>query len=143
MGFGIGGTRQVAPGVANAAPISPPYTGTNDQTDTDPTITRIERPVRLSGSSSAYPGLAGDTWVGQIQAPAVHGSATEVTFRRLFAQEEISYAPFLSVPLSEIGLFTSAANPNYYVNTIVAYDTFDTLSKTVAFELEVEWTIRF
>ena len=143
MGFGIGGTRQVAPGVANAAPISPPYTGTNNQTDTDPTITVIERPVRLSGSSSAYPGLAGDVWTGQVQAPATHAAATETTFKRLFTQEEISYAPFLSVPLSEIGLFTSAANPNYYLNTIIAYDCFDTLSKTVAFELEVVWTIRF
>ncbi len=143
MGFGIGGTRQVAPGVANVAPISPPYTGTNNQTDTDPTITRLERPVRLSGSGTNYPGLAGDVWVGQVQAPAVHVTATEVTFTRLFTSEEISYGSFLSVPISEVGLFTNAANPNYYLNTIVAYDTFDTLSKTSAFELEVSWTIRF
>lgn len=143
MGLGIGGTRQVAPAIANAAPISPPYTGTNNQTDTDPTITTLERPVRISGSGSNYPGLAGDVWLGQVQAPATHATATEVTFVRLFTQVEVSYGSFLSVPLSEIGLFTSAADPGYYLNTIVAYDTFDTLSKTVAFELEVTWTIRF
>ncbi len=143
MGFGIGGTRQVAPGVANSTPISPPYVGTNVQTDTDPTITTLERPVRISGSSSAYPGLAGDIWVGQVQAPAVHDLPTEVTFRRLFTQLEVSYAPFTSVPLSEIGLFTSAAVPGNHLNPIIAYDTFDTMSKTSAVAIEVVWTIRF
>lgn len=143
MGFGIGGTRQIAPGVANAAPISPPYVGTNLQTDTDPAITTLERPVRISGSSTNYPGIAGDTWLGQVQAPSTHALPTEVTFRRLFTQLEVSYSPFLSVPLSEIGLLTSAADPGYYLNTIIAYDTFDTFSKTVAVEIEVEWTIRF
>lgn len=143
MGLGIGGTKQLAPGTANAAPISPPYVGTNVQTDLDPTVTKIERPVRLSGGDSAYPGIATDVWLGSVQAPATHALATEVTFRRVFTQTEISYPPFLSVPLSEIGLFTSAVNPILHQNTFVAYDTFDTISKTVALELEVEWTIRF
>lgn len=143
MGLGIGGSRQLAPLVADAAPISPPYIGTNVQTDTDPTVTTVERPVRISGSSSAYPGLAGDVWLGQIQAPPTHGTPTEVTFKRVFTQAEVSYSPFLSVPLSEIGLFISSADPELYQNTFVAYDTFDTLSKTVAFELEVDWSIRF
>lgn len=143
MGFGIGGTKQNSPSVANAPPISPPYSGTNDQTDTDPTITVIERPVRISGSASAYPGLAGDQWIGNVQAPAEHATPTEVTFRRVFTQLEVSYLSFLSVPLSEIGLLTNAANPEFYKNTLVAYDTFDTLSKTTAVEIEVVWTIRF
>lgn len=143
MGFGIGGTRQVAPSIANNAPISPPYVGTNLQTDANATVTVLERPVRISGSSSAYPGLAGDAWLGQVQAPPVHTTATQVTFTRLFTQNEISYPPFLSVPLSEIGLFTNAANPENYLNQMIAYDTFDTISKTTAFEIEVDWTIRF
>lgn len=142
MGFGVGGTRQLSPAVANAPPISPPYVGTNAQTDVDPTVSVLERPVRISGSSSAYPGLAGDVWVGTIQAPVVHSIPSESTFRRLFAQTEISYGGFSSVPLSEIGLFTSAANPENYKNLMVAYDTFDTLSKTGAFDIEVAWTIR-
>jgi hypothetical protein len=54
-----------------------------------------------------------------------------------------------AVPLSEIGLFhngasvsipSSTANPT---NTYVAYDTFDTLVKTVAIELQFDWEIRF
>jgi hypothetical protein len=143
IGFGIGGTQQLAPATANNPPISPPYSGTNNQTDTEPELVTIERPVRVSGSDSAYPGLAGDAWIGQIQAPAVHPIATEVRFDRVFTQTEVSYAPFLSVPLSEVGLFLSGADPENYQNTMIAYDTFDTLSKTVAFELEVQWTIKF
>ncbi len=143
MGLGIGGTRQLAPATANSAPISPPYVGSNAQTDLDPTVTLIERPVRISGSETAYPGLAGDVWLGQVQAPATHPLPTEVTFKRVFTQAEVSFGSFLTVPLSEIGLFTSAAAVGLHQNTFVAYDTFDTLSKTVAFELEVDWTIRF
>lgn len=143
MGLGIGGNRQVALGVANAAPLVVSYPGANGQTDTDPAVTRLERPVRISGGSATYPGTGGDVWLGQVQAPAVHGLATEVTFNRLFSQVEVSYTPFLTVPLSEIMLFTSAANPAVYNNTGVAYDTFDSLSKTNAFDLEVSWTVRF
>lgn len=143
MGVGIGGTRQLALAVANAVPLVTAYPGSNAQTDTDPTLTTLERPVRLSGSSDPYPGQGADVWLGQVQAPATHGTATEVTFKRLFTQVEISYNPFLTVPLSEVGLFTAAASVNVYNNLLVAYDTFDTLSKTNAFELEVDWTVRF
>jgi hypothetical protein len=143
MGLGIGGTRQLALPVANAAPLVTAYPGTNAKTDTDPTVTILERPVRTSGSSDPYPGQGADVWVGQIQAPATHGTATEVTFKRLFSTLEISYSPFLTVPLSEVGLFTASANVNIFNNLLVAYDTFDTLSKTNAFELEIDWTVRF
>jgi len=143
MGLGIGGTRQLALGVANAAPLVTAYPGGNTQTDTDPTVTTLERPVRLSGSPDPYPGQGTDVWIGQVQAPATHTTVTEVTFKRLFTTLEISYGSFTTVPLSEVGLFTAAANPNVYNNTLIAYDTFDTLSKTNAFDLEIVWTIRF
>jgi hypothetical protein len=143
MGLGIGGTSQLQLSQANTPPISPPYSGTNAQTDTDPAVTVMERPVRILGSETAYPGVAGDEWIGEVQAPATHTIPTEVTFRRLFGQLDVSYGSFLSVPLSEVGLFTSAADPNNYKNLMVAYDTFDTISKTSAVELEVVWTIKF
>ena len=144
MGFGIGGTRQVAPAIANVPPMSTAYPGTNAQTDLDPTVIGLERPVRISGSTTPSPGSAGDVWLGTIQAPAIHTNPREVTFRRLFSQTEISYSTFLSVPLSEVGLFTSSAVPiGIPAGTPVAYDTFDTISKTGAFEIEVEWTVRF
>lgn len=144
MGFGIGGTRQVAPGVANVEPMLSTYPGPNTQTDIDATVTALERPVRLSGTTTTPPYAAEDVWLGTVQAPAVQGTPTEVTFTRLFSQLELSYGTFLTVPLSEVGLFTSAANPvGVPGNTLVAYDTFDTISKTNAFELEVTWTVRF
>lgn len=143
MGFGIGGTQQAMIALANAAPLSPAYAGANAQTDTDPTITTLERPVRLSGSSDPYPGLGGDVWVGQIQAPPVHVTTTQVTYSRLFTELEVSYNPFLVVPLSEIMLFTNNANPNVYNNTGIAYDTFDPISKTAAVEFEGVWNVRF
>lgn len=141
MGFGIGGTRQQVTPVP--APVGTAYPGTNNQTDTDETITVLERPVRISGSDAVTPGLAGDQWLGTIQAPPTHPIPSQTTFTRLFGQLEISYAPYLSVPLSEIGLFLASSDPENYANTMVAYDTFDTISKTSAFELEVQWTIRF
>lgn len=143
MGLGVGGSRQLAPGTANSPPIVTAYPGSNAQVDTDPNVIRLERPVRVSGGSTPYPGTVPDAWLGQVQAPPEHPTTTSTTFRRLFGLLEVSYLPFQSVPLSEVGLFTHAANPGIYNNTMVAYDTFDTLSKTDAFELEVAWTIRF
>lgn len=142
MGVGIGGTKQVALPTANSSPISPPYVGNNAQDDATPTVTTIERPVRVSGSTSAYPGIAGDAWIGQIAAPPDLSGGTEVVFTRVFGESEISYSPYLVVPLSEIMLFTSAANPENYQNTGVAYDTFPTIAKTSAVGIEFKWTIR-
>jgi hypothetical protein len=146
MGLGIGGTRQLALTTANAAPLLTAYPGDNLQTDTDPTITVVERPVRVSGGSSPGPvGAYGDVWLGQIQADTntAHPTPTSTTFKRVFLSTEVSYFPFNTVPLSEIGLFTAAADPLLGQNVLIAYDTFDTLSKTVAIDLEVTWTLRF
>lgn len=153
MGLGIGGVRQVALGVANNSPLGgnvPPnaYAGTNAQTDLSPSVTTLERPVRISGGSTDYNSpVITDVWLGQCQIPT-HPTATQTNFRRLFTEDEISYAPFLTVPLSEVMLFTNGTltNPNYVnqaFNTGVAYDTFDSLSKTNAFTLEISWTVRF
>jgi len=143
IGLGIGGTRQLALAHANAAPYGTSYQGTNTQTDSDPLVTQLERPVRISGSNSPYGGTPGDIWIGTVQAPPVHATATETTFKRLFGPTDISYGSFPSVPLSEVGLMTSAAVPGNYLNQLIAYDTFDTISKTGAVELEIIWTLKF
>lgn len=143
MGLGIGGNRQQMLSLANASPLVGPYPGTNAQTDSDATVTKLERPVRVSGGTVAYPGVGTDIWLGQIAAPASHPTSTQTKFSRVFASSDVSYGAFLSVPVSEVGLFPGAADPTVYNNTMVAYDTFDSISKTAAFELEVDWTIRF
>lgn len=143
MGFGIGGSAQTATALVSAAPFSTTYPGTNAQTDLDATLTRLERPVRVSGGSLPYPGDVNDVWLAQVQAPPSHASPTAATFRRLLTVADISYTPYLSVPLTEVMLFTSAANPVLYNNTGIAYDTFDPLHKTPGVELEAIWELRF
>ena len=145
MGLGIGGTRQLALPTANTPPLGVSYPGSNTQVDTNPTVLQLERPVRLSGSASPYSSpVGGDVWLGQIGAPAIQVATTQVTFSRLFLETEISYNPFLTVPLSEIMLFTANAHPELAQGGGgVAYDTFDTLSKTVAVNLQIDWTILF
>jgi hypothetical protein len=143
IGVGIGGTRQIALPTANTAPLLTAYPGTNAQTDDDVTITKLERPVRVVGTSTNPPYNVSDTWLGQVAAPPAFPSSGHVKFTRVFTDTQISYSPYLVVPLSEVGLFTDAANPSVYNNPCVAYDTFETLSKTNAFQLEVQWTIRF
>ena len=91
---------------------------------------------------STPPYSLGDTWLGQIQAPPTLGSKS-VLFKRVLDFAEVSYAPYTTVPLSEVMLFTAAADPQVYNNTGIAYDTFDTLSKTNAIAIETEWEIRF
>jgi hypothetical protein len=141
MAVGIGGTGQKQLAQANVAPLSPPYVGTNVQDDETPTVTTLERPVRISGSSSNYPGLAGDIWAGTIQAPPDLSVGTRAVYRRVFTGLEVSYGPFVSVPISEIALMTSLADPGNYLNQAVAYDTFDTVSKTGAASIEAVWTL--
>ena len=147
IALGIGGTRQLALAHANTFPYGggglAAYTGTNIQTDIDPLVTTLERPVRVSGAAGPYPGSPGDIWTGTVQAPPVHTTATETTFRRLFGPTDISYGSLISVPLSEVGLMTAAAAPAFYLNQLIAYDTFDTISKTGAVELEIIWTLKF
>jgi hypothetical protein len=156
IGVGIGGTRQLTVPVPGNLDIY--YPGTNAQTDTDPTVTALERPVRLSNLDTPsqeppadYGLMAGDVWLGQVVCPATQPTSTSVTFSRLFLASEISYNTYVpTVPLSECALVTGMADPtkpilypSYNIGSGVAYDTFDTLSKTNAFDLEIDWTIRF
>lgn len=159
MGLGIGGNRQVALGLANASPVGGGvapnhYAGTNVQDDVTPTATTLERPVRVSWSGAVPTASpydpAGDIWMGEV-SPVTFPVATTTLFQRLFTTTEINgpLSYYNAVPLSEIALFhngcditspSSAANPT---NTYVAYDTFDTIVKTVAVEIDFEWELRF
>lgn len=149
MGLGIGGTRgNVA--IANAEPLLTHYPGTNLQTDTDPDIVGLERPVRIKSPIPASPVEppydADDIWLGQIAAPPVKPTPTSIRFSRLFPAGEIAYGPFLTVPVSEIGLFLHSPNASYIHtpdNQPIAYDTFESLNMTGAFSLLVQWELRF
>ncbi len=151
MGLGMGGDRQSNTALANASPLVDHYPGTNEQTDTDPAVSALERPVRISAATPGSPALpptydAGDVWLGQIAAPPVKPNATSVRFSRLFNTGEVAFGPFTSVPIAEIGLFLHSDSATYihtYNNPPFAYDTFDTFHIRSGFGLLVEWELRF
>lgn len=147
-GFGIGGTRQTVP-IAAAPPLSTPYPvgygGTNLQVDTDVVVSRLERPVQVTTG-------VGGLWMREIAAPGTFPTATETTFVSVFGQTDINVGVFTSMPLSEIGLYKSSADPTLpnggagvYPGPgghMIAYDTFDPVSKTGVFLIQVNWTWR-
>jgi len=146
IGFGIGGTRQNNPAAASA-PYSSSYPtgygGTNAQTDTDVTVSRLERPVAVT---------ADPIWMQQISTPGTFPTATATRFIAVFGQTDINFGGFTSVPLSEIALYKSSADPTLPNGSAgaypgagghtMAYDTFDTISKTGLFSIEVRWEFR-
>jgi len=143
IGFGIGGSRQNS-SIANSAPFSTDYPGVNTQTDTDLTVTGLQRPVKVTSAP---------LWVREITAPSTFPTATSVRFTAIFSETDINFGSYASVPLSEIGLFTSAADPalpngasGVYPGAgglMAAYDTFNTIHKSGLFSIEVRWEYRF
>lgn len=142
IGLGIGGNRQNAPEalqspLADAFPAG--YPGSNHQTDVNVAVSRLERPVRATS------GL----WMKQVAAPPAFPSAQSVTWSALFDSADINIAPHTSVPISEIALYSSAADPTLpngggtypgSSQSMIAYDTFITLYKTGFWSLLVNWT---
>lgn len=151
MGFGIGGSRQNLLS-AHQPPLSTHYPGTNLQSDVNQHLTRLERPVRFSSPgvptlpTGTYPSLTydpADVFLRQVDFPPVAATTTSRRFTCTLAEADFSYGPFGSVGLSEIGLFSNAADINDYAASPVAYDTFDSIPKSALFTLQVDWTIRF
>lgn len=150
MGLGIGGTRQNSLAVANSPPVSPTGSGgfypagTNLQVDTDPTVEMLERPVQVT---------AAPLFLKQVTMPPIFQPRSDLApsnplntqseFHCLFEVTDVNFGSLLSVPVSEVMLYTAAADPSLGINHGIAYDTFDSLSKTAAFDLEIVWTIRF
>jgi hypothetical protein len=143
VGFGIGGVGQ-AFSSAGAPPYSDNYPGTNVQTDDDVTVSVLERPVQTA------PGV----WMRQISAPGTFSAGGRNTrFIAVFAEADFNFGAFAAVPLSEIALYKSSANPalpsgaaGAYPGTgghLVAYDTFTAIPKTQMFSIEVAWEFRF
>lgn len=142
IGFGIGGNRQSSP-YASASPYSTDYAGANVQTDSDPSVARLERPVRVSASP---------LYMKQVATPATFdfsGVNRRVTVTAVFSRTEINYGAYTSVPLSEIGLYASSADPTLPnggagvypggVGHLIAYDTFDPIHKS-GYAITARWS---
>lgn len=147
IGFGIGGTRQTS-STAAASPYSDAYptgyAGTNLQTDTDVTVAGLERPVQVTNAP---------LWMREIATPGTFPTAQSTRFIATFSAADINFGSFTSVPLSEIALFKSSADPALPNGSAgaypgagghaIAYDTFNTIQKTGLFSIEVRWEWRF
>jgi len=142
IAYGVGGTMQG---------VTPPGVGTFTEV-----VTRygLESPVEYVRNGATIFYLA--QVVGQdLTDTAYAPNNFTIRFRRVAVETDISYAlqPTYgtSVPLSEIGLFTSAANSIIHTSPVegagaigmVAYNTFATITKTPLFQLEVVWEWRF
>lgn len=146
IGFGIGGSRQTSP-YASVSPYSDAYStgygGTNTQTDSDVTVSRLERPVRVTSAP---------VFMREIATPGTfdYSTSQKSTFIAVFSRTDINYGGFLSMPLSEIGLYSSAADPSLPnggagaypggTGNLIAYDTFDPVHKTGGTAITVRWT---
>lgn len=152
IGFGIGGAGQSALVVANSSPIADHYPGTNDQQYQDVGITRLERPVRISWTSGpntptgTYPTLtytAGDVFRQRYDTPPDHPDMRSTKYTFTFTPGDITDGTtFITMPLSEIGLYNIDAGLTEYAPTLASYDTFDTLSLTADMTLLLTWTLR-
>ena len=148
IGFGIGGSRQTAP-EASVSPLSDPYPGgyggTTLNTDTDVTVSILERPVQVTSGP--------DLWMREIATPGTFDTAQRTKFIAVFSVTDINFGGFTSIPLSEIGLFKSSADPSFPNGSagaypgagghLLAYDTFDPIFKSGLFSIEVRWEWRF
>ena len=131
MGFGIGGLRQGSV-LAGLPPMSTDYPGVNTQLDIDPSVERLERPVRVTGG----------VFLAQV-SPPVFDVPSSARFTVVLDKTDVSYGSYLAVPLSEIGLFLEGSDIASGTNTLVAYDTFPDIQKTAQFTLEVSWVVSF
>jgi hypothetical protein len=155
VGFGLGGTRQISPNAflapyANLYPGGYEYAGAphQAQTDTDVTVARLERPAAVVDYGGPTP-----LWMRQISTPGTFDAVTRTKFIAVFSETDINFGGFTSVPLSEIGLYKSSADPTLPnggagaypgpTGHMIAYDTFDSIQKTGVFSIEVRWEWRF
>lgn len=158
MQFGIGGNRQSAPTIADAAPLSAAYAAGNDPNVTGghaynkewplyPAISTLERPIRITGGFANYPGVPTDAWLlGHPSVYATHPTRYTTAIHGFVdtTAGDILYPPFSAMPLSEIGLLTDGVGvaSNLAYSAVVAYYTFDTIVLLPSMQLEAIWTLK-
>lgn len=161
IGLGVGGNQQSGPIPAD---VDGDYPGTNVQSDADPTVTGLERPVRVMLEPGAPPTHA--RWLNTIATytpQPVVPPYTSIRFSSTFSLTDINTgcswnagvpADFATVPISEAALFTWTEDsdmttvrynppalplPPYAVGFALNYFTFPPIPKTNALALTVLW----
>jgi hypothetical protein len=165
MALGIGGNSQMNNlGNPMYSSLVAAYPGQNTYDDTLLDTKYLERPVKVTGDDPDPGHSDAGIWMGSVSAPPTFGGSpiTKTQFDCLFTYTDINLGGYFpSVPLSEIGLMLSNevpsrlsnevyyyTHPPDYIQTstrqkLVAYNTFDTINKTVSVALEVYWEIQF
>lgn len=161
MAVGIGGTSQLLDHTTIEATSHGDWdgyaqnwgggaAGAPTQEDVDPTVLGLEWPVLVDTGE----------YYDDISAPVTFpvGTIGIARFTTVLGVNEVSFGTHTSVPLSEVGLFTQRVysdlgglstppvvwpGETYAEKAMVAYNTFDTLSKTNAFVLQFDWELRF
>ncbi len=162
IGLGIGGDSQMASLDAVYPTLASHYPGQNTFDDTALTTNMLERPVKVTGTAGV--GSSPGVWMSSVTAPPTFGGSpiTKVTFDTLFGNTDFNLGgSYPSIPLSEIGLFLASevasrtsqevydyGDPPGYLNSstrqkLLAYNTFDPISKTVSVSFEIFWEIQF
>lgn len=160
MGVGVGGKQQGNIPMATTPPVTTLYpagydpnatTGNEyyDQYPIAPFISTLERPIKMSGSTTQpYPTAPpGDVWlIDEPEFIITHLSLTEATFHgRIMGGTSMLGGFFTALPLSEAALFTKELSVSKYIpySPAVAYFSFDTIQKTFTNDLEFIWSVRF
>lgn len=156
MQFGIGGVQQgsIPGGIETAYPAGfDPHASAGNTYDhtypTNPLISTLERPVRISGGTNPYDTAPGtDVWLTDPAMPKFFvGFPTDfsVSFKYFIRgmDGDISYGSLTSVPVAEAGLVLSSGNINAAYNPVVAYVDFEPLDITSSVEAEITWVVGF
>lgn len=162
MALGIGGDSQLMDVAGTYPTLDADYPGQNLYDDTVITTNYLERPIKITGTAGA--GSAPGMWMNNVTAPPTFSGSpiTKVEYDTLFDYTDCQLGgSYPSMPLSEAALMLSSevasrlssevysyASPPDYINTstrqkLLAYNTFDTISKTVSVALEIHWEIQF
>jgi hypothetical protein len=154
IGLGVGGNQQSGPMPVD---VDPQYPGTNVQSDADPTVPGLERPVRVTTDGATWARWLNPVVV-TIPGPLPY---TYTRFTSTFAVGDINTGTkigggdYANVPLAEAAMYywTNAPDsasldyipPNpplaFVQGQAIAYDTFPTLNKTAALVVVVQWDL--
>lgn len=152
IGVGIGGSKQ-----NYYPPGEPTKLGPGSQTESDPSVTGLERPIEVTAGvwmKQVLPQVATDLLSfpskGKIVFRVIY-DMTEINFAEVFDSAPADWGTMSSikVPISEFALYTSQANPGLSNggtppdNGCIAYNTDDTRIVTPNMMLEVDWTFTF
>lgn len=151
IGLGVGGNQQSGPVPAD---VIASYPGTNVQSDADPTVPGLERPVRITTDGATWARWL-NTVVVSIPGPLPY---TYTRYTATFGAGDINTGTkigggdYANVPLSEACLYYWTASPDeatltyppalpFVQGQAIAYETFPTINKTAAIVVVVQWDL--